>query len=193
MGLPWVDEYLRLRGETAEYDELRIQLVGAQDRQKQLDRINTKITAQLDQATARAINPNDANHVREQLVEFVRGAGGRMRRLEIGERQTRRWAASGDDPTYDSIPIDQQESDFVLHTHGVELQAEGSLSAVRNMIQNIMSQGWLMKTESLTVIPTGIEQSPIKLEIRFLLFGLSPVDQDPEQEFALHGEPNTHL
>lgn len=189
IGLPWVDEYLRLRREAAEYDELQIQLADTQLRQEQMDRIDIKISDQLNRMVARTTDPAKTQAVREQLIDFVRQAGGRIRRLEIDDGRTRAWAAEGDDPRYDSMPLDEQESRFVLHSHNVELQAEGSLQTVQQVLQSIADQGWLMTTKSLSVMPTGIPQSPVKLELQLVLYGLGPAEQEPEELFAQHREP----
>ena len=186
IGLPWADEYQRLRREAAEFDGLQVQLIEAQHRQKQLDQIEKKISEQLDAAINGSTTPQNTQAVREQLIDFVRESGGRLRRLEIGIGRTRRWAANGDDPRADSPPLDQQESRFLLHKHKVELQAEGSLMAVRRVLERIASQGWLMTTENLKVMPTGIPETPVKLEIQIFLYGIGPGERTPSEEFALH-------
>lgn len=192
LGLPWVDEYLRLRREAMEFDDLSVQLTESEFRQEQLDRIEEKISGELQRSIAQTTDPQNTQRVREQLIEFVREAGGRVRRLEIEVGQTRPWATAGDDPREDSMPIDQQESRFVLHTHTVELQAEGSLTAVQQVLERVANQGWLMTTENLTVMPTGKPQSPVKLEIQLILYGLGLSETDPEDQFALR-DANSNL
>jgi hypothetical protein len=184
IGIPWVDEYLRLRRDAAELSELETQYAENQQRTKQLERIETKLTGELETLVARSVDPTKTESVREILIEIVRQAGGRIRRLEISEDETRIWAAENDDPRNDTMPLYAEESRFVLHTHLVELQADGSLESVRQILERVSSQGWLMTTKGLMTVPTSVRESPVNLELRFLLYGLGPNEHESEEDFA---------
>ena len=82
------------------------------------------------------------------------------------------------------MPLYGEESRFVLHTHVVELQADGSLQSVRKILSSITNHGWLMTTKGLTMVPTGVRESPVNLELRLVLYGLGPNESEPEDEFA---------
>ncbi len=192
IGIPWVDEYLRLRREANEFVELEARLVANQTRDLQLTRIDSKLGSELESLSHRSTNPTEKNDIRERLVRIVRDAGGRLRRLEIGDVETRPWAIEGDDPRHDTMPFYGEESNFVLHTHTVEMQADGSLETVRQVIAEIEGQGWLMTLSGLTASPTGVVESPVTLEIQLVLYGLGerearPEDEEFEEDFARVG------
>ena len=184
IAIPWVDEYLRLRCDAAELIELETRLAETEQRKKQLDRIEVKLTGELESLLARSLNPTNTESVRERLITFVRQAGGRIRSLDIAEGETRIWAMDDDDPRLDTMPLYGEESRFVLHTHLVQLQADGSLESVRQILSNVANQGWLMTTKGLTMVPTGVRESPVNLELRMVLYGLGPNEREPEEDFA---------
>ena len=184
VAIPWVDEYLRHRRDAAELIELEIKLVETEQQKQRLDRIEGKLTSELETRLASSIDPTKTEAVRERLIEFVRQAGGRIRRLEVAEGETRVWAIENDDPRMDTMPLYGEESRFVLHTHIVELQADGSLESVRQILSSVSNQGWLMTTKGLTMVPTSIRESPVNLELRLVLYGLGPNEREPEEDFA---------
>ncbi len=184
IAIPWVDEYLRLRHDAAELIELEFKFAKTVQRKKQLDRIEDKLAGELESLLARSLDPSNTESVREKLITFVRQAGGRIRRLEIAEGETRVWGAVNDDPRMDTMPVYGEESKFILHTHLVELQADGSLESVRQILSDVANQGWLMTTKGLTMVPTGVRESPVNLELRMVLYGLGPGGREPEEDFA---------
>ncbi len=184
IAIPWVDEYLRLRRDAAEFTELETKFVETQQRRKLLGRVEDKLSGELEALLARSTDPTTRESVRETLIDIVRQAGGRIRRLEISEGQTRRWAIENDDPRNETMPLYEEESRFVLHTHLVELQADGSLESVRQILSDVANQGWLMTTKGLTTLPTSTQESPVNLELRLVLYGLSRSENEPEDDFA---------
>ncbi len=183
IGIPWVDEYLRLRRDAAEFVDLESSLVENQSRDLQLSRIESKLSEELESLSVRSIDPTNKNVIRESLMRIVRSAGGRLRRLDIADTETRPWAIEEDDPRHDTMPFYGEESNFVLYTHAVELQADGSLETVRQIVADIGNQGWLMTTKGLTASPTGVRESPVTLAIQLELYGLGPSEKDAEEEF----------
>ena len=184
IAIPWVDEYLRHRRDAAELIELEIKLVETEQQKQRLDRIEGNLTSELETRLASSIDPTKTEAVRERLIEFVRQAGGRIRRLDVAEGETRVWAIENDDPRMDTMPLYGEESRFVLHTHIVELQADGSLESVRQILSSVSNQGWLMTTKGLTMVPTSVRESPVNLELRLVLYGLGPNEREPEEDFA---------
>ena len=75
VAVPWVDEYLELRRSAANLGELEIQFVQAQQREKRMDRIEAKLTGELDRLLARSFDPTKTDTVREALIEIVRQSG----------------------------------------------------------------------------------------------------------------------
>lgn len=181
---PWVDEYLRLRRDGAELFALESEFSEAQDRKEQLDQIEAKLKQGLDDLLSRSIDPTNKETVRETLIEIVRKASGRIRRLEISGGEHRSWAEEGDDARNGSTPPYAEESRFDLYSHVVELQVDGSLEAIHEVLKGVRNQGWLMTTKGLIMTPTTVRESPVKLELRLVLNGLAPRKADPDDNFA---------
>lgn len=183
--VPWVDEYLRLRNDAAELTELESKFAELRKRNEQLDRIDQKLTNNLQDLNSRSIDSMNVESVREAIVEIVRQAGGRIRRLEIANGERRTWAIDGDMAENGTMPIYGEESNFELHTHTVELQVDGSLESIQTIMRRIFDTGWLMTTKGLTMRPTPIRESPVNLELRLVLYGLTPRTKEEQEEFAL--------
>lgn len=184
IAIPWVDEYLRLRRDAAELRELETKFVETQQRKKLLDRIEGKLSEELESLQTRSIDLSKRESIRETLIEIVRKSGGRLRRLEITDGDLRVWAIENDDPRRETMPLYGEESRFALHTQIVELQADGSLESVRQILKKIANQGWLMTTKGLTAVPTSDQKSAVILELRLALYGLGPNEREPEEDFA---------
>ena len=184
IAVPWVDEYLELRRGAANLGALESEFVQAQQREKRMDRIEAKLTGELDRLLAHSFDATKTETVREALIEIVRHSGGRLRRLEIAEGETRPWKVENDDPRKQTTQLDGEESRFVLYTQQVELQADGSLESVRQILKNVFDQGWLMTTKGLSVAPTSVRKSPVNLDLHFVLYGLGPNEREPEEDFA---------
>ncbi|GAG83787.1 unnamed protein product, partial [marine sediment metagenome] len=82
------------------------------------------------------------------------------------------------------VKIYTEESEFDLHTHTVELQVDGSLQSIQTILREITNQGWLMTTKELSMAPTSVRESPMSLELRLVLYGLAPRQQEQYEEFA---------
>ncbi|MFK8110795.1 MAG: hypothetical protein AB8B91_01255 [Rubripirellula sp.] len=184
IGLPWVDEYLRLRRDAVELQDLESKYVQIQSRQTQLSHVEKKLNSLLENLLVRSVDPANKETVRDTLIESVRLAGGKVRRLEIAPGEQRVWAVENDDPRKGTLPLYGEESRFVLHSHSVELQADGSLESVRRILSAVNSHGWLMTTKSLTMVPTSVRESPVSLELNLVFYGLGPNENDPEEDFA---------
>lgn len=180
--VPWVDEYLRLRSDAAELSELESQFVELRQRNEQLDRIDAKLTSNLDDLSTRSIDPSKTEQVRERIVEIDRRAGGRIRRLEIQAGERRIWAVEGDVALNTTMPIYGEESNFELHTHNIDLRVDGSLQSIKTILRDINDQGWLMTTKGLSITPTTVRESPVRLELQAVLYGLAPREQEQETE-----------
>lgn len=183
IAVPWVDEYLRLRRDAIELQELETKFAETERQQSLLKRIDGKLTSELEALWSRSLDPARTEPVRETLIEFVRQAGGRIRKLDIPKGESRVWALD-DDPRLDTMPLYGEESRFVLHTHQVELRVDGSLESVRQVLSRVDNQGWLMTTTSLTMVPTAVRESPIRLEFRFEIYGLGENERESEDDFA---------
>ncbi|MDA8743043.1 hypothetical protein N9N28_00290 [Rubripirellula amarantea] len=184
-GVRWVDEYFELHRDVSEMDTLRVQFEQASMRKERLEKVATQISAQLELAVEQSIEPDDIEGVREQLVGIVRKAGAALRRLEIGEDESRAWAFENDSPINSATPLYSEPSGFLLHDHTVLLQADGSMEAIGKIIDLIDEKGWLMITKGMQISPTTVRETPVALECSLTLFGLTtaPVE-DLDDEFA---------
>ena len=186
IGIPWVDEYISLGRDASELTELRVQLIESEQRDEQLDRLESKLADELSALAKRNIDTEKTPEVRETLIGIIREAGARLRNLDVGSTESRDWAIDNDDPRAATMPQYADESDFELLTHIVDLRADGSLESVRRIMKEIIDQGWLMTTSSMKIVPTGVRESPISIELRIVLYGLRlrPEDDEFDDEFA---------
>jgi hypothetical protein len=180
IGIPLADDYYGLRRDAAEFADLQSRLGQNRSRDLRFSQIQAKLTEELSALADRSIDPTKMHWVRETLVNIVRNAGGRIRRLETPDGDARPWASRQDDPRRETVPLFGEESNFVLHTHRVELQADGSLETIRKIVRDVRNQGWLMSTKMLTARPTGVQESPVTIELRFVLYGLVPSEQESD-------------
>ncbi len=191
--VPWVDEFLRLRRNAAELKVLELRFSELSERNAQLDRIESKLTSNLNDLNSRSIDPSKTEMVREAIVEIVRKAGGRIRRLEIPNGERRAWASDGDSVRSSTMPMYAEESSFELHTHSVELQVDGSLKSIQRVLEQVTDQGWLMTTKELTITPTTVIESPVSLDVQLTLYGLVTRQQKQQEDFAYRiGGNKTH-
>ncbi|TWU49218.1 hypothetical protein [Rubripirellula reticaptiva] len=186
--LPWISEYYELQRDAAELQQLETTLIDTQRRQNSLNQIEKQLASEIDIFIEQSIDDSNIETVREQLIEIVRSSKARLRRLEISPGESRAWAHEGDDARNESMPIYGENSTFVFYTHEVELQADGSLDAVRQIISDVTSHGWLMTTKTLLTAPSGVQASPMNLEIRLIVYGLRPAATNPDSEDDLTQE-----
>jgi len=184
LAFPWVDEYQRLRRGAAQMDQLQSRFAELRRKNEQLDRIEAKLESNLQRLRGSSVDASKTELVRETMVQIVRKAGAQIRQLEIPEAELRPWAISGDDVQSGSMPIYGEPSRFELHTTAVELQVEGSLPSIEQILSNVADQGWLMTTQGLSMTPTSIRESPVRLELQLVLYGLVPREHELEEEFA---------
>ena len=180
IGIPWVDEYLSLGRDASELTKLRAELMDAQQREERLDRLEANLNDQLTKLSARSIDQESIAEVRDTLIGIIRDAGAQLRNLDVGGGEVRVWAMDNDDPRAATMPLYADESDYELLTHTVDLRADGSLESVRRIMTGILEQGWLMTTNNMKTVPTGVRETPVSFELRIVLYGLQV---RPEEEF----------
>ena len=120
-------------------------------------------------------------------------AGARLRNLDVGKSEARVWAIDGDDPKAATMPPYADESDFELVTHTVDLRADGSLESVRKIMRDIISQGWLLTTTGMKIVPTGVRETPISIELRITLYGLRVRPEEELDEDLAYLSRDTEL
>ena len=172
IGIPWADEYISLGRDASELTEMQAELAAAEEREAQLDQLDAKLSGQLIAMTNRSIDPDQTTQVRDTLITIIRDGGARLRNLDVSNGESRVWAMEGDDPRAATMPPYAEESEFELLTHTVDLRADGSLESVQKVLGDIINQGWLMTTTNMKIMPTGVRESPISIELRITLYGL---------------------
>ena len=188
IGIPWVDEYRSLCEEADDLIRLGGQANEVRERDQQLRRIETKIVARLSDDQRRSVTAENTEEVRNQLIAIIRESGGRLRNLDIDEGRQRPWAIENDDPHADTIPRFAEESDYILHKHEIEMRVDGSIETLKKVLDGIAKQKWFMRTSNLLMNPTDGKSSTIALELRLLVYGLTPRPEEPDEEFAVrHG------
>ncbi|MEM9644579.1 MAG: hypothetical protein AAF989_06270 [Planctomycetota bacterium] len=190
LGMPWVDEYRELRADVAEFDELQSELEAIRQRGERLVQAEDQLHRESDALSARSIHPGSKDVVREQIVEIIRQNGARVRSLEIQPGHVRPWALERDDPVAESVPEFADPSDYVLHTHDIELRADGTLASIEDTIAAIKKKGWFSTTRNLVITPTGKAEAPVAIELRLTVYGLTPRPEghdDFDDQLALKG------
>ncbi|QDT07115.1 hypothetical protein K227x_55400 [Rubripirellula lacrimiformis] len=182
LGVPWINEYYELQRDAVELNALESKLTSVRQRQDALNKIEQTIASETGQFFNRNVTKEKIESAREQLIEIVRVSKARLRRLEITPSDPRIWASENDDARNDAMPIYGEPSGFVIQSHTIELEADGSLDAIGGIIQSISKQGWLMSTKNVTVGPTNTSASPIKLEMRLVAYGLSVAEEPTDAE-----------
>ena len=81
IGIPWVDEYISLGRDASELTEMRVELIDTQQREKQLDQLEEKLSAQLAAMSARSIDANKISEVRDTLIGIIRDGGCSTKKL----------------------------------------------------------------------------------------------------------------
>ncbi|TWU56562.1 hypothetical protein Poly51_24780 [Rubripirellula tenax] len=178
--IPWTNEYFDLQRDAAEMIDLETKLAQTRERQDLLERVEEQLTSDLSHFVDVNISPTNIETVRERLIQIVRSAEARIRRLEISPGDSRPWAIESDDARLEAKPIYAEDSQFALHMHTIELQADGPLKGVEKILTEVANNGWMMTTKNLSIAPTGARESPMKLEIRFVIYGLKPIAVDPD-------------
>tara|TARA_R110002049_G_scaffold27321_1_gene93927 strand:- start:18152 stop:18805 length:654 start_codon:yes stop_codon:yes gene_type:complete len=185
IGIPWVDEYISLGRDASELSELRVELIDAQERNAQLDRLEKKLVRRLAVLSQRSVGTDDMADIRDTLIGMIRDAGARLRNLDVGNSDARVWAMDDDHPRAATMPQYADESEYELLTHTVDLRADGSLESIRKIMSGILDQGWLMTTTNMKIVPTGVRESPISIELRLVLYGLQDrPEEELEEDFA---------
>lgn len=183
-GVRWVDEYFELHRDVSEMDTLRVQFEDANLRKEKLDKVAADLSTKLETALERSIEPPDVESVREQMVAIVRTAGAALRRLEIGEDESRVWASKNDSPKEGSMPLYGVPSGFLLHEHPLLLQVDGSMESVNRVLQLVHQKKWLSLTKGMRIAPTSVSEAPVTMELNLTMFGLqvAPLEED-DMEF----------
>lgn len=171
IAVPWVDEYVDLKRDTAEINDLADEIAQVRQRQVALERIESKLDLELKPFLEHNVTAEQIESVREALIEAVRSSKAMLRQLEIVPAEPRVWMAE-DDARNDNAPLYGLNSRFVLQTHLVELQADGTLDAIKKIIDGINRQSWLAMTKTLNIVPTTNRKTPVTLELRLNVFGL---------------------
>ncbi|QDV61494.1 hypothetical protein [Crateriforma conspicua] len=184
IGLPWVDEYFELRRDMAEFDKMEVELTAIRHRGLRLAKMERELNEQLKSLNDRSVIPDNRSDVRERLVEIVRQGGGRIRSLEVHTGNKRSWATVNDDPTAEVMPEFARMSPYDLHSHDVDLRADGSLEAIEKILTAIGGQRWYMTTRTMNVLPTMKPEAPVALELRFTVFGLLARPDEPDEDVA---------
>lgn len=186
IAVPWVDEYFDLIRDTAAVSDMQDEIERVRQRQVALERIETKLDSELNPFLEHNVTADQVESVREALIETVRSSKALLRQLEIVSAEPRAWMAD-DDARNSSASLYGLDTRFVLHAHSIELQADGSLDAIKKVIEGVQRQRWLLITKSMSIAPTTTKEMPVTMELRLTVFGLEPAKETEtdDDEFAI--------
>ncbi len=190
VGVPWVDEYLQRRRDVKELVTLKEELEQSTLRDQRLSQIATQLVTSLENMQARSIEDSEVANVRDVLTEVVRKSGARLRHIDAHMGMKRPWGISDDDVHKSTSPDFGQESNFILTTVAIELKAAGPIEAINKIVREIASQGWLISTTALAIVPAEDKSTDVTLEIRLNAYGLELKPENSTDEFAMRMSPS---
>ncbi|MCA9241332.1 MAG: hypothetical protein KDA37_14075 [Planctomycetales bacterium] len=172
--LPLADQYSALH---AENDELVAQLDEAERLTAALpqfeQRVQEKVN-ELQQVEQQTVSEQNVGDYRNKLIGCARDSGCQVRKINIGQARTRKWAA-GDDPR-DPNPAaqpDETHSPFVLETRQVTLSITGSLAAIEKLLTRMEADNTMSHFKFLELRPTGKSRRAVQADLELSCFALS--------------------
>lgn len=178
LGASSADEYLRLRSEVSDMQQLQIQWDATQTRARTLRQAEQQVDNLLNELQPRSLTDERLPRLRDDVVELVRASGSGLRSIQLTPATTRPWGEENDDARAPGLDRDALPSDYELHTYTLDLRVDGRLSSIRKLMSDLAALRLLMTTEvmSLSLVDEG---GGISLTLRASVYGLAeaPVEQ----------------
>lgn len=169
--LPQVDQYLTLSADENQQVQL---LEESQRTAEELPRFRTRVDetlGQLGKLEDRMLTEAAVADFRNHLIEIVRESGCQMRRLGVGNVQSRPWHAD-DDPIDTKTKNKSPQTSFTLEIRPVNLLVTGSTIEVRALLSRVESDGMVVHARNLDLRPAGGNRSVVQLDLELWYFSL---------------------
>lgn len=170
---PLADDYFEARSRLS---DLQIQLVEAEITAAALPAEEEEVAdlvAQLDALEQRALDGESVARFRSRLIELIRESGCQVRRLDVGDPQSRPWS-TGDhviDETKQAANL--QPTPFQLERRSVLLAVDGSMAEVHGLLQRIESERQLAHPHRLQLISASHGGKTVMMELELWYFALA--------------------
>lgn len=178
LGAGSADEYLRLRDEVSDMQQLQIQWEATQTRARTLRQAEQQVDTLLNELQPRSMTEARLPGLRDEVVELVRASRCGLRSIQITPATTRPWGEENDDARAAGLRRDALPSAYELHTYTLDLRVDGPLASIRQLMRDLAAMRLLMTTEVLSLSRID-EGGGISLTLRASLYGLmaAPAEQ----------------
>ncbi len=171
--VPLVDDYFDIKENCkALVDELDC----AQQTVKTLPGIEeqvVRLTGELRELEKRAVSEREVSQYRRKLVELIRSADCRVRRLEVSQPALRPWVEN-DDPLHQTLPkgMAVKKTPFTLERRSVLMLVDGTMDNVQNLLERLDKDKAFAYPSRLDLRTNARREGAVTLEMELLLFAL---------------------
>ena len=140
---------------------------------KQID----KKAAVLGTLEKRILSTKELEHFREQLVEWVKSSGCKLRRIKLAEPRLRPWYDE-DDPFDSRARSDKdKKSPFRLQTQQISVLVTGPLDKVVEFLAQLSEQDSTMHTGNFQLRKSTEDNALVEMDLDLILFDLVQVEK----------------
>ena len=166
---PAADEYMAARERRLEAES---KIAEAEEEIAKLPRYTELLerkTKELQQLSTQTVSNENAQSLRGELVGMVRQSGCKMRRIRLGEPQSRIWRPD-DDPIRGSASSD--ESGFLLVKRSLALSVTGPMANIHQLLSRVHAIEKLAHCNKVAIKRQQGTGSEAAMEIEVVLFDL---------------------
>ncbi|NOY43197.1 MAG: hypothetical protein GXP26_15360 [Planctomycetes bacterium] len=132
-----------------------------------------RLTGELRELEKRAVSEKGVSQYRRKLVELIRSADCRVRRLEVSQPTLRPWLEN-DDPLQQIVPkgMAVKKTPFTLERRSVLLLVDGTMGNVRSLLEQLHKDKALAYPSRLDLRTNAGRGGSVTLEMEMWLFAL---------------------
>lgn len=169
--LPLADDYLDGKTEKSDcLEELRNARLEVADLGKLKSRID-QLKSELVEIEGRTVSESTVSEYRGRLVDFARTSGCQLRRITVGDGQTRPWR-DGDDPVDSKGKAEEQLTGLILERQPLVISVSGTVSGLKSLLEQMRNERLLMHVRSMELRPTGQTRKQVTLDLELWFFDL---------------------
>ena len=136
-----------------------------------------KKNAVLQTLEKRILSTKELEQFREQLVEWVKASGCKLRRIKLAEPKSRTWYEE-DDPFDSRTRSDKdKKSPFKLQSQQLSVLITGPLEKVVEFLSQLSEQERMMHTGNFQLRKSTEDNSLVEMDLDLILFDLLPGDK----------------
>jgi Tfp pilus assembly protein PilO len=131
-----------------------------------------KKNAVLSTLEKRILTTKELERFREQLVEWVKASGCKLRRIKLAESRVRPWY-DDDDPFDNRVRSDKdKKSAFKLQTQQINVLVTGPLEKVVEFLTQVSEQDRMLHTGNFQLRKSTEDNSLVEMDLELILFDL---------------------